>query len=43
MSEKEKVQELEKEEIQNKEITKSNELQAKQQEIEELTDRYKEF
>ena len=41
MSEKEKVQELEKEEIQNKEITKSNELQAKQQEIEELTDRYK--
>lgn len=38
MAEKEK---LEKEEIQNEEITEKNELQAKQQEIDELTDRYK--
>lgn len=38
MAEKE---ELEKEEIQNEETTEKNELQAKQQEIDELTDRYK--
>lgn len=41
MSEKEKVEELEKEEMQNEEATEKNELQAKQQEIDELTDRYK--
>lgn len=41
MAEKEKVEELEKEEIQNEEVTEKNELQAKQQEIDELTDRYK--
>ena len=38
MSDKEK---LEKEEIQKEETTENNELQAKQQEIDELTDRYK--
>ena len=38
MAEKE---ELEKEEIQNEEITENNDLQAKQQELDELTDRYK--
>lgn len=38
MAEKE---ELEKEEIKNEEVTEKNELQAKQQEIDELTDRYK--
>lgn len=41
MSEKEKVEELEKEEVQNEEATEKNELQAKQKEIDELTDRYK--
>ena len=40
MSEKER-EELEKEEIQNEEVTEKNELQEKQQEIDELTDRYK--
>ena len=34
-------EELEKEEIQNEETTENNELQAKQQELDELTDRYK--
>ena len=38
MAEKEQ---LEKEEIQNEETTENNELQSKQQEIDELTDRYK--
>lgn len=38
MAEKEQ---LEKEEIQNEETTEKNELQEKQQEIDELTDRYK--
>lgn len=38
MTEKEQ---LEKEEIQNEETTENNELQSKQQEIDELTDRYK--
>lgn len=33
--------ELEKEEIQNEETTENNELETKQQEIDELTDRYK--
>ena len=33
--------ELEKEEIQNEETTENNELEAKQQEVDELTDRYK--
>ena len=34
-------EELEKEEIQNEETTENNELQAKQEELDELTDRYK--
>ena len=34
-------EELEKEEIQNEETTENNELQVKQQELDELTDRYK--
>ena len=34
-------EELEKEEIQNEETTENNDLQAKQQELDELTDRYK--
>lgn len=34
-------EELEKEEIQNEEVSEKNELQAKQQELDELTDRYK--
>ena len=38
MAEKE---ELEKEEIQNEETTENNDLQVKQQELDELTDRYK--
>ena len=38
MADKEK---LEKEEIQKEETTENNELQAKQQELDELTDRYK--
>ena len=38
MAEKEQ---LEKEEIQNEETTENNELQSKQQELDELTDRYK--
>ena len=38
MEDKEK---LEKEEIQNEETTENNELQSKQQELDELTDRYK--
>ena len=37
----EKKEELEKEEIQNEEITENNELKEKQQELDELTDRYK--
>ena len=34
-------EELEKEEIQNVETTENNQLQIKQQELDELTDRYK--
>lgn len=37
----EKKEELEKEEIQNEEKIEENELQAKQQELDDLTDRYK--
>lgn len=37
----EEKEELKKEEIQNEEKTENNELQAKQKELDELTDRYK--
>ena len=33
--------EIEKEDIQNEETTENNDLQAKQEELDELTDRYK--
>lgn len=37
----EKKEELEKQEVQNEEVTQNNELQLKQEELDELTDRYK--